>query len=51
MVSTRQKSVIDIHRQKKKKESKPNTKDSHQIRREQNKKGEKTNSKQLLKRQ
>ena len=33
--------IIDIHRQKKKKESKPNTKDSHQIRREQNKKGEK----------
>ena len=35
MVTARQKSIIDIHT-KRKKEAKPNTKDSHQITREEN---------------
>ena len=52
MVTANQKSIIDIHT-KKKKESKQNTKDSHQITREQKWKGKKrptkTNSKQLTK--
>ena len=38
MVQTNQKSIIDIHT-KKKKEFKHNTKDSHQIIREENKRG------------
>ena len=38
MVTTHQKSIIDIHT-KKKKESKHNTKDSHQITRDENKRG------------
>ena len=54
MVTTNQKSIIDIHT-KKKKESKHNTKDSHQIIRRENKRGKeekrptKTNTKQLTK--
>ena len=40
MVTANQKSTIDIHT-KKKKESKHNTKDSHQITREENKRGRK----------
>ena len=40
MVTANQKSVIDIHT-KEKKESKHNTKDNHQITREQKRKGEK----------
>ena len=54
MVTTNQKSTIDTHT-KKKKESKHNTKVSHQITREENKRGSeekiptKTNPKQLTK--
>ena len=54
MVTTNQKSTRDIHT-KKKKESKHNTKDSHQITREEHKRGReekrptKTNPKQLRK--
>ena len=54
MVTTKQKSIIDIHT-KKKMESKRNTKDSHQITREKNKRRKsekrptKTNPKQLTK--
>ena len=54
MVTTNEKSIIDIHT-KKKKELKHNTKDSHQITREGNKRGKeekrptKTNPKQLTK--
>ena len=47
MVTAKQKSIIDIHT-KKKKESKHNTKDSHQITREQ-KEGEKKNYKNKFK--
>ena len=55
MVTTNQKSVIYLHT-KKKKESKHNTKESHQITREENKeerekKTYKNKSKQLTKRQ
>ena len=55
MVTANQKSIMDTHT-KKKKESKHNTKDSHQITREENKRGkgkkkdlQKTNPKQLTK--
>ena len=54
MVTANQKSAIGIHT-KKKKESKHNNKDSHQITREENKRGReekkptKTNPKQLTK--
>ena len=54
MVAAKQKSIIDIHT-KKKKESKHNVKDSHQITREENKRGKgkkrliKTNPRQLTK--
>ena len=43
-VTTNQKSIIDIHA-KKKMESKHNTKDSHQITREENKRREKRTTK------
>ena len=42
MITTNQKTIIDIH-PKKKKESKHNTKDSHQIRKEENKRGKEEN--------
>ena len=54
MVTAKQKSIIDVHT-KKKEESKYNSKDSHQITREENKKQRggkkptKTNPKQLTK--
>ena len=55
MVTTKQKSIIETHTQKRK-ESKCNTKDSHQITREQNerrrkeqKRTTKTSQKQLMK--
>ena len=48
MITAKQKSIIDRHT-KKKKESKQNTKDSHKIRREENKrrKGKKDLQKQI----
>ena len=47
MVTTKQKSIIDIHT-KKQKESKRDTKDHHQIRREENKRrGKKDLQKQI----
>ena len=54
MVNTSQKSIIVIHTQKEKKESKHNTKDGHQITREDNKRRKekrptKTNLKQITK--
>ena len=48
MVTTDQKYIIDIQTQKKK-ESKHNTKVSHQITRGQKRKARKTNPKQLIK--
>ena len=48
MVTTNQILIIDIHT-KKKKESKQNTKVSHQITRGQKRKARKTNPKQLIK--
>ena len=55
METANQKTTIDTHRKKEKRQSKHNTKDSHQITREENKRGRKekrrtkTNSKQLSK--